>query len=88
MKPMVKTVKPAAKSIILPVGTGLLQRKCACGARPGPTGEMSSANGDGWDCSGSSRSTNQETRYEQEADRVAETIMRGGITAAATRLAR
>ena len=31
--------KPAAKSVIPPVHSNLLQRKCACGGRPGPTGE-------------------------------------------------
>ncbi len=59
-----------------PVGRRILQRKCACGGTPGPTGE----------CTGCRRkhvlgqpklTVNQPgDRYEQEADRVAEQVMR------------
>src|SRR5437763_4902802 len=61
---------------VLPVRTGLLQRKCACGGTPGLTGECE-------ECSKRRRlglqtklkvSTPGDT-YEQEADRIADRVM-------------
>jgi Domain of unknown function (DUF4157) len=64
-----------------PVRTGLLQRKCACGGTPGPTGECE-------ECSKKKRfglqaklKVNKPSDiYEQEADRVAEAVVNGKTT--------
>jgi len=85
MKPMVKTRKrPAAKVSFVPVRTGLLQRKCACGGTPGPTGECEQCKGRRMGLQRKLAINKPGDRYEQEADGVAETIARGGLVGRAS----
>ncbi len=74
--PLQSRTKTAPTPSFTPARKGVLQRKCACGGTPGPTGE----------CAACQRkrllgqpklTVNQPgDRYEQEADRVAEHVMR------------
>ncbi len=73
--PLQSRTKTAPTPSFTPARNSVLQRKCACGGTPGPTGE----------CAGCRRkralqpklTVNQPgDRYEQEADRVAEQVMR------------
>lgn len=82
-----------APSPFTPVSQGGLQRKCACGGSPGPTGECA-------ECRGKRkpglqtklRVSQPGDRYEREADRVVEQVMRkperDGATPASLRLQR
>ena len=75
---------PISTMSFTPVRSGLLQRKCACGGTPGPTGECEECSRKR--LSGQRRAplglqtklaVNQAgDRLEQEADRIAEQIMR------------
>ena len=56
-----------------------LQSKCACGGTPGPTGECEQCKRKRLALQPKLAINEPGDRYEQEADRVAETIMRGGI---------
>src|SRR6478672_3304900 len=56
-----------------------LQRKCACGGTPGPSGECEACKRKRLRLQAKLMINQPGDRYEQEADRVAETIMRGGI---------
>jgi hypothetical protein len=56
-----------------------LQRKCACGGTPGPTGECEQCKHKRLSLQPKLAINTAGDRYEQEADQVAETIMRGGI---------
>ncbi len=66
--------RPASSLSVTPVPRGLLQRKCACGGSPGPSGECAECR--------KKRSLSQVAvsqpgdRSEQEADRVAAQVMR------------
>ena len=53
----------------------MLQRKCACGGTPGPTGECNQCKGKRLARQRKLAINEPGDRYEQEADRVAETIM-------------
>ena len=55
-----------------------LQRKCACGGTPGPTGECAECKRKRLGLQAKLAVNQPGDRYEQEADRVAETIVRGG----------
>jgi hypothetical protein len=55
-----------------------LQRKCACGGTPGPTGECAECKRKRLGLQPKLAVNQPGDRYEQEADRVAETIVRGG----------
>src|SRR5262245_59862877 len=68
---------PAAQTRFQPENRCRLQRKCACGGTPGPSGECV-------DCKPKRLSLRPKLtinqpgdRFEQEADRVAETVVRG-----------
>ena len=71
--------KPASASSFVPAPSGVLQRKCACGGTPGPTGECAACRRkrllDGT-LQTKLRINQPGDRFEQEADRVAEQIMR------------
>ncbi len=67
--------KPAAKSVIPPARSNLLQRKCACGGTPGLSGECAECR---------KKKLRLQTKllinepgdiYEQEADRIADQVM-------------
>jgi len=61
------------------VRTGLLQRTCACGSPAGPTGECAPCRRQhalGRPLQAKLRINQPGDRYEQEADRVAEQVMR------------
>ncbi len=66
----------------LPARPGILQRKCACGGAPGPTGECTDCRRkdrlgkDRRPLQAKLRINQPGDRYEQEADRVAEQVMR------------
>lgn len=74
-----KTTSAAAHA---PLRTGVLQRKCACGGTPGPTGECAACRrkrllGKPTDTLQTKLRINEPgDKFEQEADRVAATVMR------------
>ncbi len=72
----ISTAAPAGTSL---VRRGLLQRRCACGGMSGPTGECLSCcriRGLGKPLQAKLRINQPGDRFEQEADRVADQVMR------------
>lgn len=65
-----------------PVRSNLLQRKCACGGTSGPTGECDQCKRRRLVLQPKLAINKPGDRYEQEADRVAEAIVRGGMSRA------
>ncbi len=59
-----------------PVPLGLLQRKCACGGTPGPTGECAACRRKRPGIQPKLTINQPGDKYEREADRVAEQVMR------------
>src|SRR5882724_13613326 len=93
MKPMVKTRKrPAAKVSFVPVRTGLLQRKCACGGTPGPTGECEACRKKRLALQTKLTVNHPGDIYEQEADKIADRVMntpaRGALRSAPLQIQR
>ena len=73
------SVKAASASDFMPARTGLLQRKCACGGTPGPTGECATCRRkrlSGGTLQTRLRVNQPGDRFEQEADRVTDQVMR------------
>ena len=70
---------PAVRTPLQPQTDRRLQRKCACGGTPGPTGECEQCKRKRLALQRKLAINEPGDRYEQEADRVAETITRGGI---------
>ncbi len=68
-----KPASPAARDVLRPSQAGLIQRKCACGGSPGPTGECAECRARRL---GSLKVSQPGDAYEQEADRVADQVMR------------
>src|SRR6266513_902652 len=58
-----------------PVRSGLLQRKCACGGTPGPTGECEACKKKRLSLQTKLKVNEPGDIYEQEADRIAEQVM-------------
>jgi hypothetical protein len=57
-----------------------LQRKCACGSTPGPTGECEECKRKRLSLQTKLVVNQPSDKYEQEADRVAEAVVRGGVS--------
>lgn len=74
--------KTATPSTFIPAPAFLVQRRCACGGSPGPTGECAECRKERLTSSASLPVQTKLTvgppgdRYEQEADRVADAVMR------------
>src|SRR5688572_7831604 len=63
----------------VPATAGLLQRKCACGAAPGLSGECAECQGNFLQRAGSPSTISQPgDALEREADRIADAVMSGG----------
>jgi hypothetical protein len=80
--PLCGQVKPALGSLTVPVPSSVLQRKCACGSTPGPTGECATCRRQRLAAQRGSQLQTELAisrpgdRYEREADHVAEQVMR------------
>jgi hypothetical protein len=70
-------------STLTPVRSRRLQRKCACGGKPGPNGECKECRRKRLGIQTKLKINHPGDRYEQEADRVAEAVARGGIASRA-----
>lgn len=69
----------AASTASVPPHSGLLQRKCACGGTPGPTGECAGCRRSrllGGPLQAKLRVGQPDDQYEREADRIADQVMR------------
>src|SRR5687768_5226344 len=74
-----KNAAPAQVSSGVSTAVGLLQRKCACGAAPGLSGECAECQGNFLQRAGSPSTISQPgDALEREADRIADAVMSGG----------
>ncbi|MCO5185294.1 MAG: DUF4157 domain-containing protein [Anaerolineae bacterium] len=68
--------------------TATVQRKCACGNMPGPTGECAECRRKRLGVQTKLRVNRPNDRYEQEADRIADAVMRSPSTAKSAPISR